>query len=352
MLHQFNIKEDTREVTFSRVLEEFESPILTEYKATTGPGLYIEKWCTRYQDVNRYLLVRSEQRAIAEYLAGKITMLRLLTDFSDGGGFIIDKKRGVKVDSFAVRLSELPASYLPKATAKHDESLRPEWDTIPQSFLINTDWDATLLALIEKRYLNLAGFAYFAKPGTGRKIPNIALGYDFEGGYTFKHAFDRIRGSIPTSQRARSVGVAAASPGVLTIDAPAEIVKQLERSFNSLSQSSVYYDALHSWAKLSPSRIDGMPANQQALDDIQALCNSLSISSDALFPRFVEGEEVDPKTKKEALLVAGKLVAAYYRRLWQILKPEPRVEFISSPTPSTSVTLPNNAVSEGDEDDL
>jgi hypothetical protein len=267
-------------------------------------------------------------------------MLDLMTTASDGWGFLVDRdNQRNAVATFAVRLENLPQGYLPDATAFHDESLRPDWETIPQNFLINTNWDAKLLAFIEKQYLGVSAFAHFTEIGKDRKLPPNVLRYNYDGGFSIMHLYNGIRSEVPQAKRARSVGVQAASPGVLTIDAPSSIVGLIKNSIEGLINSKPAYDQLHAWSRLSPNRIDGMPANDEALRDIQTLATSLRIDHMSLFPA-PSVEYPTPTNRKESLLVAGKMIASYYRKLWQTLAPEPRVEFISIQINTTNVIVP------------
>src|SRR5262245_49164567 len=121
-----------RRLQFVRTLEAFEGPILSEYRAAYGGAVYVEKWCARAHGVSRFLVVRSEERAIAEFLGGRLSMLKLLIERSDGFGFLVDQSQGETVSVSIVPIDILPKPYLPKPTRFHDESLRPEWGVVPQ----------------------------------------------------------------------------------------------------------------------------------------------------------------------------------------------------------------------------
>jgi hypothetical protein len=97
-----------REVVLVRELESFEGPILSEYRAARGSAQYIEKWCARSDGVTRTLLVRADQRAIAEYLGKRRTLLSLITEPSDGVGYVIDRLQGETVAVYGVYLDDLP----------------------------------------------------------------------------------------------------------------------------------------------------------------------------------------------------------------------------------------------------
>jgi hypothetical protein len=325
MLPEFGSKLDgglPRQLVFVRDLEAFEGPILSEYRAVNGGAFYVEKWCVRDGEVSRYLLVRSEPRAIAEFLGGKLSMLKLLTESSDGIGFVFDRRGDLRVDVRIAPLADLPRSYFPKATRMHDEALRPEWDIVPQNYLLDTQWDAKLLATIERHYLNAAGFAYLTKPGTDRRLPGAVLHIDYDGGYSVMHAFNAVRGNVPEEARSKSTGVSVNSPGVLTIETPAETASQLSDALKALSRSAIHYQAIHGWSRLNPESAYGVP--DVARDNIEALCAALGVDSQKLFPIKFEADK-----EKDSLLVAGKLIAAYYRVLLRVLDPVDGVEFVS-----------------------
>ena len=81
------------------------------------------------------------------------------------------------------------------------------------------------------------------------------------------------------------------------------------------------YDAVHSWSRLKPQRADDVPAT--AFDQLKRLCDALDVDSNKLL-------SIAQRTERSALLVAGKLVAAYYRQLWKLAEPEGDVEFLGS----------------------
>lgn len=312
-----------RKLEFVRDLEAFDGPILSEYRAVSGGAVYVEKWCTREEGVSRFLLVRSERRAIAEFLGARLSMRQLLTESSDGIGFLVDRSASLPEEVQIVPLANLPRSYFPKPARMHDEALRPDWEVVPQNFLVDSDgWDAKLLASIERHYLNAASFAYLTKPKTNRRLPAWVLNIDYEGGYSVMHAFNSIRSQVPDDERSRSTGVTINSPGIITIESPAETAGQLSAALRALSRSAIHYQNVHSWSRLSPEGAQQIPST--AREHVEALSAALGVDSTKLFP-----EQLDPKTEKDSILVAGKLIAAYYRVLLRVLDPVEGVEFLS-----------------------
>jgi hypothetical protein len=316
-----------RKVRFVRDLEAFEGPILSEYHAASGTGLYVEKWCERDGAISRYLLVRSDQRALAEFLGGKLSMLRLLREASDGIGFLIDRMGSELVAIHISALANLPRAYFPTASRYHDPDLRPAWAVVPQSYLYDETWDSNMFATIERNYFNAAGFAYLTKPNTNRSLPPSILDFVYEGGYSVMHAFNYIRAAVPVSDRAKSGSIVASSPGVLTIDAPAETADRLGQALRALSRSLVHYRNIHEWSRLSPERVAEtpllMPPLEVADEQIERLCSALDVDSTKLYPSTVASEFA-----LAATMVAGKLIAAYYRVLLRVLDPMPNAEFL------------------------
>lgn len=306
-----------------RHLEEFEGPILTELRGEGGT-VYVEKWCSFHEGAVRSVIVRSDQRSIAEYLAKRMTMMELLTRPNDDIGFLLDRvgKQARLVQ--LVQVSNLPASYLPKASAVHDESLRPEWETTPQTFLVDTNWNPKLLYELERDYLTTFAFNYFLDPTINRTVPYPALTYVLDGGFSYASLFRSFRHSVPKNDNARAVAAIAASPGVLVISAPTHGADRLAAAMQAAAavETTKAYHALHAWSKLTEKKIDGMPSLEAAKQQYGRLAALLLIDASRLVP-------ANPEPKQ--LLRAGKVLAAYYRLLWKLIEPPAEgVEFLSA----------------------
>lgn len=314
-----------RPLSWVRDLEEFEGPILSELRAEDG-GVYLEKWCAKDGELVRTLIVRTEPRAVAEYLAGRISLLSLLTVPSDGIGFIVDRSGDSTASVYLVHVPTLPSNYLPSSTARHDAMLRPQWNNAPQSFLVDGEWDAKLLATIERKYLDVFAFTYFAHSESQMTaLPQNVITYDYDGGYPYMHAFSQLRLAVPKPLRAHAVGVSVNSPGVLTIDASHEIAERVSAALASLPNSLVAYRALHEWAKLKPKHVTKMPETDVAIADIRRLCQQLQIELHKVLPRPADGAPWE----RLHVLAAGKLVASYWRKLLALLEPAEGVEFLT-----------------------
>ena len=328
MLPKFNTRLSCLpSLTFVRELECFEGPILTEWKAEDGHGgMYLEKWCTCSKGVERSIVVRTEPRAVAEYLGERISMRSLMLGPSDGVGFVVDRRGGKVIDVFLVSLvdgSDLIETYLPRNSSFHDTTLRPSWDVMPQSFLIGSTWNAQLLSTTERRYQDVTGFCFLTEPKTHRTLPPRILKYRYDRGYPIATAFERIRYGVPLEKRPRSVDVAASSPGVLTLEAPSSTANHLASVLAVLPKCKAAFERVLRWSKISPSSLERMPHVGTARKQLVKLCSALLVNVSAVLPTEMQDDE-------RSVLVAGKLVAAYYRKLWDLVETKD-AEFISAP---------------------
>lgn len=300
-----------REVRFVRNLEEFQRiPILTELHGEDG-AVYVEKWCARDEQTTRTLRVRSDQISIAKYLAEKISLLDLLIQVSDNVGFLVDRTPD-KMDVITlVQVSNLPEEYLPRESAMHDVELRGDWATTPQSFLIGADWDAQMLAQLERDYHVAFAFCWLAHRENAQLLPDRIRAIRYNAGWAYNQAFNGIIGAVPRDERPRVGGVSANSPGVFTIEAPSDVAQRLGETLAKFRQTYDEYRAVHEWSRLDESKVKAVP--EYAVRDLARLCDVLDIHMDALLP-------AENRADQGSVLVAGQLAAAYWRRLKGILK--------------------------------
>ena len=318
------------ELKYERTLEYFEGDILVEYRAKGKSGFFIEKLCTSENEVYRYLIVRVDQRSIAEYLACKISLKSLLSAASDGGGFLVDKKENLVINTCAIRLDDLPPTYQPNESSLHDPELRPHWDIVPQNFLIAEDWDGKLIASIERQFFGVLGFLYFTEIKKKRKIPEGLFNFSYKGGFPIMHLFNALRAKVPMLELAWPAGVSAASPGVMTFETQSDILNHLNNSIEAVIRNRDLYLAVQSWAKLSqPKVIQGVhKLPPSAYGDLEIFAKAMHVEISSLFPSASK-EIPNPTKNPRAILVAGKLITAHYRRISKLISAQDRIEFLS-----------------------
>jgi hypothetical protein len=108
-----------------RVLEEFDGVILSVLATDpSGPGAFLERYCTESDGVSRWLVVKTDPSSVEEYLEGTLALVDLLRRHTDVA-MLVDRLRGEIVARRLIALRELPESYLPKPDVFHDPELRP-----------------------------------------------------------------------------------------------------------------------------------------------------------------------------------------------------------------------------------
>jgi len=107
---------------------------------------------------------------------------------------------------------------------------------------------------------------------------------------------------------------------------------------------------VQSWSRQKPPRT-GQPfwllaSEDAAIQSIGSLCAAIGVDRDAILPQLPE----DPTARTLAILAAGKLIAAHYRRLWRLLDTNRGFEFVSVKV-EQDAEVPSVAYEDEDEDD-
>lgn len=317
-----------------RDIEVFGGPLLAELRDENSAS-YIEKWCSRDETSHRTLIVRTDQRSVAEYIGGRLPMRELLIGRSSGIGFLCDYTRDGFHRATVVEVSALPARYLPSRGARHDPSLRPPWPRVPQEFLVDHSWDAEVLHDAEKAYHEVSSFIYAAN-NRPEVIRQYLSSKRHDSGWTYGQSFGQLRGYVPNEAKPRTKAVQASSPGVLSMEAPREVAIEVTRAILRAQEQTAKsaYAVLHSWSRYKTDNAENVPNTAER--DIKGLCSALGISADAMLsmaPASASRDENEPaqpltNERKKALLQIGKLVAGYYRRLFRVMEPADGVSFI------------------------
>jgi hypothetical protein len=340
-------------LTHFRDLEELEGPLLSEYR--DGAATYIEKWCTCDETTQRTLIVRSDQRSIAEYLGRRISMWELIVERSSNTGWLHDYTTDGFQRATLTEVSTLPENYLPSAKGLHDPTLRPRWERVPQEFLINQRWNAKILSEIEKKYLDVHAFTLAANQRP--QLIHNSLSMNYNSGWTYYQAFRLLRSNVPREDRPDTVSAQAASPGVLSMDAPRHVAVEITRALIRVQdpRTRKAISKVHDWSRFKTEAAKDLPTS--AVNDIKVLCGAMGIDAAALLPgdqllsyrravvvtEVQEGKEPnrnsivpeysapppeDPEHTKKAILHAGKLLVGYCKRLRELMEPADGVQFI------------------------
>lgn len=128
---QRDLRDFVERLKFYRELEQFDGPLLTEWRDETTNDHesvpYVEKWCDVADGVHKWMLVKVTPLLIETYLEGHITMHDLLSS-DDGRCLIVSRCKDVNAEVEEATVASLPHGYMPTASAYHDPSLRPGYD--------------------------------------------------------------------------------------------------------------------------------------------------------------------------------------------------------------------------------
>lgn len=296
--------------------ETDEEPRLVE-GTTESAAVYLIWRCDQNDEgESRELWVRSERRAIAEYMACRMTARDVLTKPNDNAGFLVTSAPHTPRSIRLVTVSSLPDAWLPDIDAVHSPELEPREGLTAQNFLVS-EWDSWLFYHLERLYLNAFAFTYFVANESSTGLPNEVRRFNLNG-YAYPQMYDVLRHRVPANENARASSVAAASPGVLTITAPYKTAQHVLVALDAVGapEAASTYRRLHAWARHSK---DKAIIPKSAVDDVRRLCEILHADASRILPDDPGNEET---------LRAGKLIASYFRQLAKLRHPDKRAEFL------------------------
>ena len=100
---------------------------------------------------------------------------------------------------------------------------------------------------------------------------------------------------------------------MLTLEAPSSTANHLASVLAVLPKCKAAFERVLRWSKISPSSLERMPHVGTARKQLVKLCSALLVNVSAVLPTEMQDDE-------RSVLVAGKLVAAYYRKLWDLVE--------------------------------
>jgi len=290
-------------------------PLLSEGTTENG-AIYLTWRCGEKAGEHHELWVRSERRAIAEYMACRMPTRDVLTRPNDNAGFLVTESPGEPRAVRLVAVSSLPETWLPAADVLHEPDLEPDGGETAQTFLVS-EWNSYLFYELERLYLNVFAFTYFVADEGSTGVPTEVRAYDLNG-YAYGKMYDLLRHRVPANENAHASSVAAASPGVLTISAPYSTAHHVLVALRAAAEpeAAAAYRRVHVWAKKTKKDAN-IPKSAES--DVQQLCAILQVEASRILPDDPDDDE---------RLGAGKLIASYFRQLARLHHPDKRAEFL------------------------
>ncbi len=310
-----------------RVLEEFEGPLLVEYRDAQSGETYVYSWVSCMEDgsVTRWMVWRVRPRALASYLKKVSSFLSLLQAAPTGVVYLRDiDKSGTTVATSMVRVDKLPERYLPAPHIMHDAEDEPEdFDSDqPWTVLIDGEWSIEELGSIPRLYKNVYNGLYAFGRGLDvdwldtSQLAIIAgindapdLEYDVRKGRGFAviQLFEAIEGLVPHDSRARLDRIQLSSPGELTMHLERDVARCVRDSVDSYRpRGAEIYEQL--WDERHPRSKHRLRSDDYTLDRLgEALCDALLLDWSKVVASF------------KAASTRADFVLAFARRIQELI---------------------------------
>lgn len=199
------------ELEFVRDLEEFDGPLLSEFRSSDG-DTFLYYWCDCDERANRWLVVRTPRQDLFRYLVGRVSLRSLIRDCRDGFLYMVDLDGDATVISaWFVYAEKTPENYLPGL-----DSIRQPGAGIEPGFQdvsVDQKWDYEQVSAYPRKYLQ--AYAFHTAFGPGGHPEALEVDYRLTSGWIFHTLFERMRTNAPLARRASLEAVAFASPGYL-----------------------------------------------------------------------------------------------------------------------------------------
>jgi hypothetical protein len=292
------------ELTHVRTLEEFDGPLLAEFRSEIG-DTYLYCWCDREQKVNRWIVVRTPTQDLTRYLVGATTLRDVIVKCRDGIVYLLDLDHEDKVHgAFFMTVDCLPAEYIPTEKSHYDSSSRMDEDQ--QDVFIDEQWDYHEIAEYPRRYLQAYGFnALFGPHGDASGLSTV--GYDLTGGYVYHTLFVNFGSHVVQSKRASLVGVSYSSPGYVRFQVDPSVASDVRRAVTRYlsNREEIEGDALflYRWANQPEDDKVRFASDAKAKQVFVQLCKRLSIRNKEIARR------------SDTLLTAVNALRSYVKRI-------------------------------------
>jgi hypothetical protein len=286
------------ELEFVRDLEEFDGPLLSEFRSSKG-DTFLYYWCDCNEKANRWLVVRAPRQDLFRYLVGRVTLRSLIRECRDRFLYVVDLDGDATVlSAWFVYAENIPENYLPR----HDSVPQPGAGIEPgfQDVSIDQDWD---YEQYPRKFLQ--AYSFHTAFGRGGNPKALDIDYRLTTGWIFDTLYRKIETNVPPAHRASLEAVSFASPGYLRFRVDPMIAEGLRnavaRYLDHRSELRRGIEELRSWTnRHEPDNDDDEAAMRRLIEQISG---SLGIDGAALLSHI--------DTAKNA----AKALSSYFARI-------------------------------------
>jgi hypothetical protein len=291
----------------------FDGPLLSLYRNNEGENL-LHYWCESGIDVNRWLIFKTPDADLEQYLRKQVTLRTLIQSPKDGFLYSIDfDARLEQRAALIVSPRQLPPEYLPSEDSFYEDEPIIEDSDEPTTLKVTIQGDWTWKDLNDFPRLFREAYAFVCqfRPDVAglAALPRFPM----RDGFSSVHLFGKILSSLPKGVSPSLRGVKYASPGAIMLNAhrgvTSTLLQTLESARSLTSPAAVTYNYLH-----------GLLADKKLLG-VNVLDSRISIATNTEIGKLATtlAEEMhlpNPKTllaKSANALMAAKTILAFYR---------------------------------------
>lgn len=285
------------ELTFVRDLEEFDGPLLSEFRSANG-DTFLYYWCDCNEKANRWLVVRAPRQDLFRYLVGRTALRSLIRECRDRFLYVVDLDETATVlSAWFVYAENVPENYLPR----HDSVPRPGTGVEPgfQDVSIDQAWD---YEQYPRKFLQ--AYSFHTAFGRGGSSEALEIDYRLTTGWIFDTFYKKIDATVEPTHRASLEAVSFASPGYLRFRVDPMIAEGLRnavaRYLARRSELRRGIEELRSWTNRHEPDDEDEAAMIKLIEQIS---ESLGIDGAALLSHI--------DTAKNA----GKALSSYFTRI-------------------------------------
>ncbi len=289
------------ELEHVRDLEEFDGPLLSEFRAPNGET-FLYSWCDRDDHANRWIIARTPLQILCRYLVGGISLRQVIVECRDGFVYIVELDSEAEVTkAWLITTNDLPASYVPGERSFHQRDANTECGF--QDVFVGDKWGQEELLSYPSKYLD--AYAVHSALGRGSEPvghPGVWLDYNLTQGWIFHTAYQTLRAMSAENKQGSLAAMGVASPGFYRFKVDPTVAEGLRRAVVAYRANRKDIERvcaeMSAWAN---KRLD--LHDKAVLERIDWVCGVLGIDGHALRSRIATTH------------AAAKMVASYVDRV-------------------------------------
>jgi hypothetical protein len=306
----------------------FDGPLLSWFKNENDQD-FLFYWVDSDEQHNRWLVFRTSNEHIENYIRRKETLLYTLTNPVDGFLYSVDivthNNQLLYENTHIIIPSMLPDSYLPDLGSyyEYDPSfVRREIDVKSNNYVIQIDreWSLDDLHSLPQTYSQVYSFAYNleankeGRPISTREKEAFAR-YPWRGGFSTVHFYNDLQSLIPAEHKPIVARLQYSSPGIIELKLYSPISTSIRNSIQAYLGSAGALDEMYQYIMkfqkeqgFSRKQIDEDQITPEAMEIIMQQTDEL-----AQLLKYEYTKATNDLTNNRLLTL--RIILSYFRRI-------------------------------------